>query len=914
MEPGVPFALLGAVQLLLIAAWCALAGTAVALRRGRIAAALVVVGALVLAAVEVRTALRFGQARSDDLAIGRAAGALLLAAGLNAGALRQRIEPGLPPELLLGGVVVPLASAPGPAFLAGICTLVAATVAARVRRDVAGALIAVGLVAAAAAAVTAPLADDSNAGSLLVISLRAGTAVALLAGLVALARVSLLGKVVAAILAGVLAMAAAAVGVVGTNVVSSYQRQANALVAEGTFERLAALDRLGESAQVIARLVVDPRICPTKAKCNQVLSSFVSGGTTDDFVVKVTRAGKATSLGGRKELSAVELLGIGRDPAVQALFTSSVRLNIPPIATVRLVGAKPMLAVVAAGLERPASPTYAVLYGVRLDDAYTNQDIDAAGTYGLSFLVDGRVVASDLTLRQRQALQAIADEAGVAQGLDPAGLTTPAEGSRPTVHFAPVLDNLERTLGVIAVSREASASLAAQRSALTSLLVTALLATALVGGLALMLGRRTVDPVRRLTAAAARVSAGDLAASAEVRSADEVGTLSRTFDTMTGSLARLTGDLRTAAARLETVLSSMSDGLVATDAHGRVTSINPAALSMVGLVAEREALGRPLAEVVDVRDAAGAALAVPTLRLFDAVGEVHRGDGDETVPVRVSLAPLATGDGVVLVLRDTTREREVERMKTEFLSNVSHELRTPLTPIRGYAEMLVAKPDSEAKKVAMFATTIRDESLRMGRVVDLLVDVAAIEAGRVTVTPRPVAVKDLVDGRLEVWKAKAPERSKDLKRRLGAGLPAVMVDPEWVGKALDELIDNAVKHTPAGTAITLTATVLEDSVRVGVRDAGGGIAEADQRTLFTSFEQVDGSATRRVGGLGLGLSFVRRLAEDAGFPLGFASTLGKGSEFWLDLPISSEAVPPLPPARRASRAAPRRAPARGRAR
>jgi PAS domain S-box-containing protein len=731
---------------------------------------------------------------------------------------------------------------------------------------------------------------------------------------VALARVSLLGKVVAAILAGVLAMAAAAVGVVGTNVVSSYQRQANALVAEGTFERLAALDRLGESAQVIARLVVDPRICPTKAKCNQVLSSFVSGGTTDDFVVKVTRAGKATSLGGRKELSAVELLGIGRDPAVQALFTSSVRLNIPPIATVRLVGAKPMLAVVAAGLERPASPTYAVLYGVRLDDAYTNQDIDAAGTYGLSFLVDGRVVASDLTLRQRQALQAIADEAGVAQGLDPAGLTTPAEGSRPTVHFAPVLDNLERTLGVIAVSREASASLAAQRSALTSLLVTALLATALVGGLALMLGRRTVDPVRRLTAAAARVSAGDLAASAEVRSADEVGTLSRTFDTMTGSLARLTGDLRTAAARLETVLSSMSDGLVATDAHGRVTSINPAALSMVGLVAEREALGRPLAEVVDVRDAAGAALAVPTLRLFDAVGEVHRGDGDETVPVRVSLAPLATGDGVVLVLRDTTREREVERMKTEFLSNVSHELRTPLTPIRGYAEMLVAKPDSEAKKVAMFATTIRDESLRMGRVVDLLVDVAAIEAGRVTVTPRPVAVKDLVDGRLEVWKAKAPERSKDLKRRLGAGLPAVMVDPEWVGKALDELIDNAVKHTPAGTAITLTATVLEDSVRVGVRDAGGGIAEADQRTLFTSFEQVDGSATRRVGGLGLGLSFVRRLAEDAGFPLGFASTLGKGSEFWLDLPISSEAVPPLPPARRASRAAPRRAPARGRAR
>jgi two-component system phosphate regulon sensor histidine kinase PhoR len=353
----------------------------------------------------------------------------------------------------------------------------------------------------------------------------------------------------------------------------------------------------------------------------------------------------------------------------------------------------------------------------------------------------------------------------------------------------------------------------------------------------------------------------------------------------------------------------MSDGLVATDADGRVTSINPAALQMVGLDDEQDALGRPLGEVVDVRDAAGSPLANPSLRLFDAAGEVH-GLGDDTVPVAVSLAPLATGDGVVLVLRDTTREREVERMKTEFLSNVSHELRTPLTPIRGYAEMLVAKPDSDAKKIAMFAGTIRDESLRMGRVVDLLVDVAAIEAGRVTVTPRPVTVKSLVDGRIETWKAKAPERAKDLKRRVAAGLPAVMVDPEWVGKALDELIDNAVKHTPVGTAITLTAALLEDTVRVGVRDAGPGIAEADQRTMFTSFEQVDGSATRRVGGLGLGLSFVRRLAEDAGFPLSFTSTVGKGSEFCLDLPVSDEPVP----ARPASRAKRRPAPARGRGR
>jgi two-component system phosphate regulon sensor histidine kinase PhoR len=264
---------------------------------------------------------------------------------------------------------------------------------------------------------------------------------------------------------------------------------------------------------------------------------------------------------------------------------------------------------------------------------------------------------------------------------------------------------------------------------------------------------------------------------------------------------------------------------------------------------------------------------------------VRRPDG-VTVPVRVVLTPLAGADGRVLVLRDTTREREVERMKTEFLSNVSHELRTPLTPIRGYAEILVGKPELGPDRVRTFATTIRDESIKMNRVVDLLVDVAAIEAGRVHVSPRPVAVRELLDARRDAWQQRAPDRAKDLRRRVATRLPKVSVDPTWLGKALDELVDNAVKYTPVGTPITLVGALAPDGrhVRVSVRDSGPGIPEADQSRLFTSFEQVDGSATRRVGGLGLGLSFVRRLADDAGFPLEMSSGPG-GSEFSLDLPV-----------------------------
>jgi signal transduction histidine kinase len=113
----------------------------------------------------------------------------------------------------------------------------------------------------------------------------------------------------------------------------------------------------------------------------------------------------------------------------------------------------------------------------------------------------------------------------------------------------------------------------------------------------------------------------------------------------------------------------------------------------------------------------------------------------------------------------------------------------------------------------------------------------------------------------------------------------------WLGKVLDELVDNAVKHTPPGASITLAAAVAPDGghIRVSVRDTGPGFEASEQELLFTSFEQKDGSATRRVGGLGLGLSFVRRVAEDAGWPLHVVA--GKGAELAVDVPISDEPAP-----------------------
>ncbi len=883
-----PFALLGAVQLLLIAA-CAVLAAASLLRRA-LPGAVVAAGAIALAAVEVRTGLQLGVPASDGLALIRAAASLVVAAGLLTGGLGPRRQPDG-----VYGVVIPLAATGGPAAFAAVGSLVAAAAALWARRDLVGLAVGTGFALLGAASAVTPYADSGDSGPLAVLVLRGVGALAILVGLAVLAQVSLLSKVVGAILAGVLAMAVAAVGVVGNVVVASYEQQTRETVEQAGDGRDLALQTLGQQSANDAVALYE--ICSAAAVCTSYLTQFVTN-VKDDFVVSVSRSGAVESYGGRKPLSRTELLGLRTLPVVADVLNGSGTQRTDTLfSKVRLAGSPPSLAVVGVGVSPTAkrvggpqtAPLRVLVYGHRLDTDYTRNDVGTGG-FGVTVLTGDplQVVASNRSDNQASQILSIVRRNGADRGIDERGQTIGSEGTNPTLRLVPLLDHRGTSVGLLAVSRDPGPALKTERDALRLLLVTALLALLLVAGAATVLGRRTVEPVRQLTAAAERIAAGDLTATTLISTRDEVGTLSRTFDAMTSSLAQLTGDLRESAARLGTVLASMSDGLLATDGEGVVTSVNRAALGMLGLD-EQDVLGERLSIVADVRDAAGAQLADPGLRLGDEPGEVHRPDGS-TVPVRVAITPLDGVDGVVVVLRDTTREREVERMKTEFLSNVSHELRTPLTPIRGYAEILVNKPGLDATKVTSFATTIRDESIKMNRVVDLLVDVAALEAGRVSVSPRPMAVKDLLGVRLDAWQVRAPERSADFKRRIAAGLPAVHVDPTWFGKALDELIDNAVKYTPVGTAITLVGSRSPDGtrVRIAVRDAGPGIAEDDQPSLFTSFEQVDGSATRRVGGLGLGLSFVRRMAQDAGYPLTVTSRVGKGAEFALDLPVADQ--------------------------
>jgi two-component system phosphate regulon sensor histidine kinase PhoR len=439
-----------------------------------------------------------------------------------------------------------------------------------------------------------------------------------------------------------------------------------------------------------------------------------------------------------------------------------------------------------------------------------------------------------------------------------------------------------------------------RNSLFRTLFLVALGASMLALVVAFAVGDRIGTGLRRLTVAAEGIQGGDLTVRSAVRSEDEIGVLSETFDSMATSIESLADELRQAADdeaqlrnRLEAVVAGMGEALMAVDVNGRITTFNRAAEDLVGRPATA-ALGRLVDKVVKLKTEDGQDLSgrlrKPSPSPWNDTGHIVQRGGNE-IPVVLSAGGLrtATGElaGAVFVLRDMRREREVERMKTEFLSNISHELRTPLTPIKGYAEML-RRRDVPRPQAREFLSGIIDSTDRLERVVDLLVSFAAFEAGRLRLRAEPLKVRELLDGLAQRWHDKL-DSSHPLTKRVARDLPDVLGDRRLLERSLDELLDNAVKYSPGGGRVSVTAKLSSNgggpSVEISVTDHGIGIPEDRLDTVFDDFSQADASATREFGGLGLGLSFVRRIVLAHDGDLLCESKPGKGSTFSIVLPV-----------------------------
>jgi signal transduction histidine kinase len=307
--------------------------------------------------------------------------------------------------------------------------------------------------------------------------------------------------------------------------------------------------------------------------------------------------------------------------------------------------------------------------------------------------------------------------------------------------------------------------------------------------------------------------------------------------------------------------------------------------------------GRPIDELRivgdDGRDIA-ARHVDQTSTVWSGGGVVHRADGTE-VPRAITVGaqhdPVGERTGAVAVLRDMRAEHEVERMKTEFLSNISHELKTPLTPIKGYAGMLASR-DLPPERSREFGNEIQAAAVQLERVITQLVSFATAAAGRLEPRAEPTSPRPILDEALTRWNGRLPD-THTLDRRVARGTPDLLVDRRYIDQSIDELIDNAVKYSPDGGRITLTAEAVApangrgERVRLSVTDRGVGVPDERLGIIFGDFEQADGSATREFGGLGLGLALVRSVAEAHGGEVECTSVEGRGSTFSMVLPAAS---------------------------
>lgn len=429
-------------------------------------------------------------------------------------------------------------------------------------------------------------------------------------------------------------------------------------------------------------------------------------------------------------------------------------------------------------------------------------------------------------------------------------------------------------------------------------------------------GDRITSGLRRLTRVAERVRRGGTGERAAIAGGDEVATLGSAFDAMVESVEEHAAALETAAAdetrlrnRLQAVVAGMGDALVATDGAGTVTDFNAAAAALLGVEAD-QAVGRPLREVLTFRqEPGGASDPLDWPERIDppdpasgaprssrpVVGAVLSGRGGQDVPVAVSVGVLegAGGEagGTVLVIRDLRRERELERMKSEFLARIGHELRTPLTGIIGYADLLLRRRPAAAE-ASQWHAQILESGKRLQRVVELLEFVATSEAGRTMVHAEAVDMRDLVRDIADDWSARLPQ-GMALQRRVARGTRPVNADRRWLVLALNELIDNAVKFSPAGGRIVLYARPGpgEGGVDISVADQGVGMGGAGSEEAFAEFVQGDSSDTRRFGGLGLGLAVVRRVAAAHGGSVLCRPVPGGGTRFVVRLPAASPGHP-----------------------
>ncbi|MEH7302430.1 ATP-binding protein [Neobacillus drentensis] len=398
---------------------------------------------------------------------------------------------------------------------------------------------------------------------------------------------------------------------------------------------------------------------------------------------------------------------------------------------------------------------------------------------------------------------------------------------------------------------------------------------------AFFLSTRITAPLRKMREAAFEVARGKFDTKVPILTHDEIGELATAFNQMGRQLKFNMNALSQEKEQLASILSSMADGVITFNRDGTILITNPPADRFLqywyyekgGNTSDVEAIPSQVMNLFQK--------AVDTEK--EQVGEISL-QGRHWV---ILVSPLYSNQfirGAVAVLRDMTEERQLDKMRKDFIANVSHELRTPISMLQGYSEAIVDDIAESQEEKKEMAKVIYDESLRMGRLVNELLDLARMEAGHLQLTIEEVDLSSFINRIIHKFQGLAKDNEIQLTVEIGSGISTISFDPDRIEQVLTNLIDNAIRHTPKGGLVKLTVSKEEQAIKIEVKDSGSGIPEEDLPFVFERFYKADKARTRGRAGTGLGLAIAKNIIDAHRGHISVQSKMGLGTTFSFLLP------------------------------
>lgn len=379
-----------------------------------------------------------------------------------------------------------------------------------------------------------------------------------------------------------------------------------------------------------------------------------------------------------------------------------------------------------------------------------------------------------------------------------------------------------------------------------------------------------------------KIAAGDFGEVLEVKSDDEIGKLTKAFNFMSKELKNTLVKISSEKNKIEIILNYLTDGVVAFNIKGKVIHANPEVKKILRM-GDEEFSFEQFSQKLNL-DFKLEEVFKPD---FKNIGEQNVRINEMFLKVHFAVFTDETNniEGLIAVIRDITKQQNLENMRKEFVANVSHELRTPLTSIKSYSETLLNGSLQDKEASERFLNVINSEVDRMTRLVKDLLQLSSIDSGKLCMNFEELSIVDLVARSIEKIKLEAQNKMQHIKVSFEKNLPYVNIDNDRIQQVILNILSNSIKYTPEGGKIEVSISKAGGKIHIKVRDNGIGIPKEDISRIFDRFYRVDKARSREMGGTGLGLSIAKEIIEAHKGKISIKSQPGKFTEVLIVLPI-----------------------------